>query len=34
MKCFADILCCWIMSQMRGGHVGININDIIDPYCY
>ena len=32
MKGFPDKLCDWVMETMRGGHVGVRVNDEIGPY--
>ena len=32
MKQFPDEWCDWVMETMRGGHVGIKVNDEIGPF--
>lgn len=31
LKNFLDQWCDWIMHTMRGGHVGVKVNDVIGP---
>ena len=32
LKGFPDKWCDWVMKTMRGGHVGVRVNDIIGAY--